>query len=511
MTPDRIAGGGLLFRAMVDSLVVALALMAAFAIRLIYSAYVEIGLQPTDLVSRMQGYAHAYALTVAPLTTLALAAMALLGVYSPGKRGDRIRTRMFRVVQAAALAFLVFGFVVFFLKLDLLFPRAVLLLAYVGTSLGLVLTRAAAALFGDFKTAEVRSLRLHDQAAARHVLVIGGAGYIGPPLIERLLADGCRVRVLDLLLYGGEPIAHVMQHPRFELIRGDFRDVQVVVRAMQDVDAVVHLGGLVGDPACALDEEVTLEINVSATRMIADAARGMGVRRFVFASSCSVYGASNGLLTEDSPLNPVSLYARSKIEGEKLLLAMQDERFSPIVLRFATIYGLAPRPRFDLVVNLFAAKAFVEGQVQVFGGDQWRPFVHVRDVGEAVRRALFSPLSVTAGRVFNVGSENQNYMISDVAALVQSIVPAASIVSRGQDFDKRDYRVGFDRIRTELGFEPSFTVEDGIREVIDAIRSQQITDYRNPRYSNILSLKEDGIWQVAMASRINDLYRPTVN
>jgi nucleoside-diphosphate-sugar epimerase len=507
----RFEGVGLLFRVTVDSLVALLALMAAFAVRLTYSAYAETGLQPADLVSRMQGYTQAYALTAAPLVALLLAAMALLGVYFPDRRGDRVRTRMFRIMQATALAFLIFGFVVFFLKLDLLFPRAVLLIAYAGTTLGLVLTRAAAALFSEFKTAEVRSLRLHDQAAARHVLVVGGAGYIGPPLIERLLADGCRVRVLDLLLYGGEPIAHVMQHPRFELIRGDFRDMQTVVGAMQDVDAVVHLGGLVGDPACALDEDVTLEINVSATRMIADAARGMGVRRFVFASSCSVYGASDGLLTEDSALNPVSLYARSKIEGEKLLLAMHDERFSPIILRFATIYGLAPRPRFDLVVNLFAAKAFVDGEVQVFGGDQWRPFVHVRDVGEAVRRALFSPLPVTAGRVFNVGSETQNYTISEVAALVQSIVPAASIVSRGEDFDKRDYRVGFDRIRTDLGFEPSFTVEDGIREVVDAIRSRQITDYRNPRYSNILSLKEEGIWQVAMASRISDLYRQTVN
>lgn len=511
MTSIRVETLGFLFRLVVDALVVALALMAAFAIRLAYGTYVEVSLPPTELVGRLHGYVSAYAMTAVPLVALVLAAMALVGAYSPRKRGDRIRTRVVRVVQATALAFLVFGFVVFYLKLDLLFPRAVLVIAFAGCAVGLVLTRAVAALFGDFKTAEIRTLRLHDEAVARHVLVIGGAGYIGPPLIERLLADGCRVRVLDLLLYGGEPIAHMMHHPRFELIQGDFRDVQAVVRAMQDVDAVVHLGGLVGDPACALDEDVTLEINVSATRMIAEAARGMGVRRFVFASSCSVYGASDGILTEDSALNPVSLYARSKIEGEHLLLSMQDDAFSPIILRFATIYGLAPRPRFDLVVNLFAAKALVEREVQVFGGDQWRPFVHVRDVGEAVRRALFSPLSVTAGRVFNVGSESQNYTISDVASIVQAIVPESTVVARGQDFDKRDYRVGFERIRTELGFTPSFTVEDGIREVIEAIRSGRISDYRNPRYSNILSLKEEGVWQVAIASRISDLYRQTVN
>ena len=502
---------GVAFRLAVDALVVASSLMAAFVVRLIFIAYVEAELEPVAVLSNLEGYISSYALTVGPLSALVLAALAISGAYSPRKRGDRIRNRVLRVVQATGLAFLVFGFVLYFLRLDLLFPRAVLMLAFVGCAAGLVLTRAVAALFGEFKTAEVRTLRLHDEAVARHVLVIGGAGYIGPPLIERLLADGCRVRVLDLLLYGGEPIAHVMQHPRFELIQGDFRDVQAVVRAMQDVDAVVHLGGLVGDPACALDEDVTLEINVSATRMIAEAARGMGVRRFVFASSCSVYGASDGTLTEESPLNPVSLYARSKIEGEKLLLAMQDQQFSPIILRFSTIYGLAPRPRFDLVVNLFAAKAIVDGEVQVFGGDQWRPFVHVRDVGEAVRRALFSPLSVTAGRVFNVGSEAQNYTISDVAALVQSIVPTATVISRGQDFDKRDYRVSFARIKNELGFEPEFTVEDGVREVIDAIRSGRIADYRNPRYSNILSLKEEGVWQAAISSRISDLYKASVN
>jgi len=442
-----------------------------------------------------------------PMMAIVIGAMAVFGLYSPYRRPAGAANRLLRVVQAVSLAFLVFGFLVFYLGPGYLFPRAVLVLAWVFSLLGLLSSRLGATVFDDVRATEERRHRMDGRAVARHVLVIGGAGYIGPPLIERLLADGCKVRVLDLLLYGSEPIAHLMQHPRFELLKGDFRDVEFVIRAMQDIDAVVHLGGLVGDPACALDEELTLEINVAATRMIAEAARGVGVRRFVFASSCSVYGASDGTLTEDSPLNPVSLYARSKIEGEKVLLELMSPEFSPILLRFSTIYGLAPRPRFDLVVNLFAAKACADGEIQVFGGDQWRPFVHVNDVGEAIRLCLFSRLDLTAGRVFNVGSEQQNYTIAQVAELVHEELPEIRVVMNGADVDQRDYKVSFERIKHELGFEPRMTVQDGIREIIDALKSGRVLNYKDPRYSNVLSLKEEGVWRNARSTKISQLKR----
>ena len=224
------------------------------------------------------------------------------------------------------------------------------------------------------------------------VLVIGGAGYIGSALLRRLLDRGYRVRLLDLFVYGEEPIQDLMEHPRLEVLHADFRHIDRVAEAMRDMDAVIHLGAIVGDPACALDEDLTIDVNLMATRMIAEIAKGYGVNRFIFASTCSVYGASDELLDEYSTLNPLSLYARSKIASERVLMGMADDRFNPVILRFGTIYGFSGRTRFDLVVNLLTAKAIVEGQITVMGGDQWRPFVHVEDAALAVFKVLEAPL-----------------------------------------------------------------------------------------------------------------------
>ncbi len=252
----------------------------------------------------------------------------------------------------------------------------------------------------------------------QHVLVIGGAGYIGSALVPKLLDQGYRVRLLDLLLFGKEPISGVLNHPRLELVQADFRRVDEVVRAMRDVDAVIHLGAIVGDPACALDKDLTIEVNLMATRMIAEVAKGCGVKRFIFASTCSVYGASDEILDEGSALNPVSLYARSKIASEQVLLAIADEHFDPVILRFGTIYGLSRRIRFDLVVNLLAAKAVVEHHITIFGGDNWRPFVHVDDAALAIQKVLDAPQALVSQQTFNVGSDEQNYTIQQVGATI---------------------------------------------------------------------------------------------
>lgn len=498
---------GVSLRLAVDAVIVTMAFMVAFSIRFVIVVLWTHEVHPHALPSLVDDYLRTFLVMALPMVAAVVGVMGAFGLYSPSRRPAKATDRLLRMAQAISLAFMVFGFLVFYFGPGYLFPRAVLALAWFFSLAGLVLSRLGATALEGVRATEGRRRRMDDRAVARHVLVIGGAGYIGPPLIARLLAEGCKVRVLDLLLYGSEPIAQMMDHPGFELVKGDFRNIEVVIRAMQNIDAVVHLGGLVGDPACALDEELTLEINVAATRMIAETARGLGVRRFVFASSCSVYGASEHLLTEESELNPVSLYARSKIEGEKVLLEMKSDEFSPILLRFSTIYGLAPRPRFDLVVNLFAAKACTDGEIQVFGGDQWRPFVHVTDVGEAIRLCLFSRLDLTAGRVFNVGSEAQNYTIAQIAELVHKALPNTRVVMNGADVDQRDYRVSFDRIKNELGFRPRVTVEDGILEIIDALTSGRIRDYRDPRYSNVLSLKEEGALQSARSTRITQLYR----
>jgi nucleoside-diphosphate-sugar epimerase len=325
----------------------------------------------------------------------------------------------------------------------------------------------------------------------RRVLVIGGAGYIGSALLPRLLKKGYQVRVLDLLVYGTEAIGHLMDHPRLEVVRADFRQVDKVVDAMNDVDAVIHLGAIVGDPACALDENLTIEVNLMATRMIAEVAKGTGISRFIFASTCSVYGASEQILSESSGLNPISMYARSKIASERVLLKMADAVFAPTVLRFGTIYGLSGRTRFDLVVNLLTAKAVVDGQITVKGGDQWRPFVHVQDAASAVVHALEAPLSVVRCQIFNVGSDEQNHTIQEIGEIIARQVPSAHIINSGPDTDRRNYRVAFAKIRTMLNFVPEWTVATGVGQVIDAIRRGDVKDYRDAKHSNVKFLTEE--------------------
>jgi nucleoside-diphosphate-sugar epimerase len=333
--------------------------------------------------------------------------------------------------------------------------------------------------------------RREEGRKVRRILVIGGAGYIGSALLPKLLKEGYYVRVLDLLLYGTEAIERELDHPRLEVVPADFRHVDDVVDAMRDMDAVIHLGAIVGDPACALDEHLTIEVNLMATRMIAEVAKGSGIRRFIFASTCSVYGASDQILAENSPLNPVSLYARSKIASERVLLKMGNLGFAPTLLRFATIYGLSGRTRFDLVVNLLTAKALVERQITVTGGDQWRPFVHVDDAASAVMAVLEAPLSAVGGQTFNVGCDDQNYTIQQVSEIIHGQVPSARVIETGCSPDPRNYRVSFAKIRAVLNFVPSWTLEAGVRQVLAAIQDGRVKDYRDARHSNVRFLTEE--------------------
>ncbi len=261
---------------------------------------------------------------------------------------------------------------------------------------------------------------------------------------------------------------------------------------MQEVDAVVHLGAIVGDPACNLNEELTIDVNLISTRMIADVAKSAGVRRFVFASTCSVYGASDELLDESSDVQPVALYGHTKLASERVLLEMASDSFQPTILRFATIYGFSGRTRFDLVVNLLTAKARLEGRITVHGGEQWRPFVHVDDAARAIAMVLEARLNVVGNQVFNVGSNAQNYTINQVAQIIQERVMDAEVEISTDVFDIRNYRVSFDKIEQQLGFRPALTVSDGIQQVLEAIASGEIEDYADPRYSNAKLLNEEG-------------------
>jgi len=442
------------------------------------------------------------------LTVICLGVFFLSGFYTYG-RAYRGRYKALIVAQAVSLSYLLFGFIQYFLGDVLQLPRGALVLGWVATMALLIFARLWSLLWRNVLLAEHQLLEQPKLEEIKTVLVIGGAGYIGSALLPKLLDRGYKVRLLDLLLYGSDPIGDVLNNPNLEIVNADFRHIDRVVEAMRGVDAVIHLGAIVGDPACELDSELTIEINLMATRMIAEVAKGSGVQRFLFASTCSVYGVSDEILDEHSHLNPVSLYAKSKIASEKVLLAMGDNSFAPTILRFGTIYGLSGRTRFDLVVNLLAAKAVTERKITICGGDQWRPFLHVDDAALAVQTVLDAPLSLVGNDVFNVGSDEQNYTIQGVGELVRDMVPGSEIVSLGADTDARDYRVSFRKIRQTLDFVPRWQLEQGIEQVVDVVKNGVVRDYRDPIHSNVRFLNEHGI--VSLIPRGNHWAHELIN
>ena len=320
------------------------------------------------------------------------------------------------------------------------------------------------------------------------VCVVGGAGFLGSVLTGTLLDDGYQVTILDAFLYGDESIRNLLGRPGLSLVPGDLRDIAATVHAFRHADAVVHLGALVGDPACDIDERLTLEINRDAIGKAAAIARGLGIGRFVFASTCSVYGACGEVLDEASPLDPISVYGRSKMESEQLLLQQSGHGFWPTVLRFGTLYGRSLRERFDLVVNLLAAQAASRGEITVFGGGQWRPFVHVRDAADAIAQCLRAPRKAVGGRVFNVGGDEQNHTMAQIAEIIATVVPGVRITVAPAAAQEADYRVSFAAIKDAIGFTPQRTIADGVAEIAECIAAGAVPDFTDARYSNIKAL-----------------------
>jgi len=324
---------------------------------------------------------------------------------------------------------------------------------------------------------------------ARRVLVTGGAGYIGSHLTRMLLDRGYHVRVLDRFDYGGAGLTGV-QHPGLEVVHGDICNSRDLGQAVRGVDAVVALAAIVGDPACNLDPEETINLNYTATKMLIDACNLHSVRRLVFASSCSVYGANgHALLTEQSRLNPVSLYARTRVLSENVLFDRCGD-VETVVLRLSTVFGLSPRMRFDLVVNTLTAQAVIDHHISIFGGSQWRPNVHCRDAARAFIVALEAPATAVGGEVFNVGGDRLNHRIRDLGRMVAEIVGGVEVRSTGEATDPRDYRVSFEKTRRILGFEPELSVADGIREVAAAVRGEPaLQQYKESVYHNVEALE----------------------
>jgi nucleoside-diphosphate-sugar epimerase len=317
------------------------------------------------------------------------------------------------------------------------------------------------------------------------VLVTGGAGYIGSTLVPMLLAEGNQIRVVDALLHGGESLLGCLGHPAFEFVRGDLTETGVVMRAVAGIEAVVHLAAIVGDPACARQPGRAHAVNLEASLALLDAARKADVKRFVFASTCSNYGRMKDPLSyvdETSDLAPVSLYAETKVGFERALLA--ENGFAATPLRFATVYGVSARMRFDLTVNEFTMEMLTKGRLVVFGEQFWRPYIHVRDAARAVAMVLGAAEEAVAGRVFNVGATAENYRKKDLVELIRPHAPLAAVEFVHRDEDPRDYRVSFERVRGDLGFQTTRSVADGIAEVAALVRSGVIDDFGAARWRN---------------------------
>jgi len=329
-----------------------------------------------------------------------------------------------------------------------------------------------------------------------HVFVAGGAGYIGSVLVSALLERGHRLTVLDRLYFGDTLARDRAQFgERLRVVRGDVRGFDQGL--LGSVDAVIDLSGISNDPSCELEPELTRSVNVEGARRLAVAAREHGVGRYVFSSSCSVYGHGEGLgLTETSARRPVSLYARAKAEAEDLLLALgraSDGSMQVVCLRLATVFGLSARMRFDLAINVMTKNAYVKRRIVVDGGGrQWRPFVHVRDVARAFELALTSPAPGVGGEVFNVGSDGNNVQILNLAFRVRDAVPGTEVVHAPTDPDLRDYNVSFEKVHRVLGFRAERTVDDGIQEVLGALRDGTVDpeDRRGYTLSQYLFLRD---------------------
>jgi nucleoside-diphosphate-sugar epimerase len=320
------------------------------------------------------------------------------------------------------------------------------------------------------------------------ILVTGGAGYLGSVLSLALIEDGHDVRSLDNVMHGGRALLPLIGHRRFAFIAGDIRDSQAVARAADGVDAVVHLAAIVGDPACARDRELACAVNERASVRLIDIARDAGLQRFVFASTCSNYGRmadTSIAATETHELRPLSLYAETKVAVELKLLALPAAPMAATVLRFATLFGLSPRMRFDLTINQFVMEMLVHRKLTVFGERFWRPYVHVRDAASAIIRVLAAPAAVTAGQVFNVGHTDENYRKLDLVDMISRHVPDAEVTFVPVPDDPRDYRVSFERIRTTLGFVPTRRVANGVAELAAAIESGVVDPIDDPTFSNL--------------------------
>ena len=319
------------------------------------------------------------------------------------------------------------------------------------------------------------------------ILVTGGAGYLGSILVRELLNKGEAVRVYDKLLFGEEGLQEIRD--KVEIVQGDLRYFDENI--LDGIDSVIHLAGLSNDPMAEYNPRANQEMNTVATEVLANACKRWGIKRFVFASTCSIYDkglyAEDRLLDEDSEVNPRAAYAVSNYEAERILLGMADDRFCPVILRKGTLFGFSPRMRYDLVVNTFVKDALMTGVLKVHcGGEMWRPLVDVTDAAKAYICCVEAPEQKVRGQIFNLVFKN--FRILELAHWVREAfkpIKPLEIEVDYSHFQTRSYRVSGQKIESTLGFKPSISVKSSVEQMVRMIQKNGYTDFLNPRYYNI--------------------------
>lgn len=332
-----------------------------------------------------------------------------------------------------------------------------------------------------------------NRSECKHVLITGGAGYIGSLLTGFLLQAGYQVSVIDELLFGGESLLGYLPHPNFNFVKANVLEPQAIQNAVPDrwpdPFAVIHLAGIVGFPACqAVGKQVAWRYNVEGTQIVYEQADKLSVQRFVYASTYSNYGLSpdGQPVTEQAHLNPQSLYAETKVAAEQYLLEQGNAHCAPLIFRFATLYGISPRTRFDLIVNQFVLEAFTQRELLIYQRGYSRSFIHIQDVVRGIKLGLEAPEDKIRSQVYNLGTSSGNYTKDQIVAIILKRLPETSLHYKDLSFggDMRDITVSFEKIQSELGFEARLSVDDGVREVLNALRTGIIHDPHDARYRN---------------------------
>ena len=319
------------------------------------------------------------------------------------------------------------------------------------------------------------------------ILITGGGGYIGSMLVEYILnhKPSAEVVVLDSFIYEPGSLDFIKDHPRLKIIKGDITSIIDLVKALKGCDTVIALAAIVGDPACALNHDQTVVTNYHTTDLLVELCNYYKIKRLIFASSCSVYGASDLLSNEGSKLYPLSLYAQTRVMSEKIIMKKAGPDLVWSVLRFSTVYGWSHRMRFDLVVNFLTAKAFFDKDISIIGGEQWRPLVHVADVARAVSTAAFADKKLVGGEIFNIGGDGHNHQIKSIVKPIKKYIPDVKIqVKEIAPSDRRNYKVAFDKVRTLLHFTPKYTLERGVGEIVNNLKKNTV-NFKDDKHYNV--------------------------